>query len=86
MSDMSIDLPSLAQVSSIIIACCSVTGLIMGIHLCHLNKNIKQMNLCGRCFTVTQFSREQSTDEESLPVHAGMHVAPTVVSRFSVHN
>lgn len=76
---MSVDAGSLAQICTIIIACCSVIGLIMGIHMCQLSKNIKHMNLCGRCFTITQFSREGSTEVDR-------HSEIPVASRFSAHN
>lgn len=52
---MSLQLVEVSQVASIVIACCSVSALIMGIHLCQF-RNIKHMNLCGHCFTMTQFS------------------------------
>lgn len=82
---MSIELVSVAQVGTLIIASCSVVGLMMGIHICRLGKNIKHMNMCGHCFTITQFSRETSAaDTESQ--QTGTDLPPTQTIRFSRDN
>lgn len=78
---MSIDLSIISQVSTVVIAICSVVGLVVGIHHCRLNKNIKQMNLCGHCFAVTQFSRDGLTDHEA---HTIPPESPVVSSSRSI--
>lgn len=67
---MSVELVHVAQVATIVIACCSISALIMGIHLCQMSKSIKRMNICGRCITITQFSGRNTvdTDDETPPI------------------
>lgn len=55
------EITELSQVSTIIIAVCSFTGLILGLHMCRLGKRIRNVTLCKSCLEIRQFTPEEST-------------------------